>query len=208
MRLVNAEVSFPNASTAFLGWTVSGVFPGVWWIEESGEQRHENEARQRPFPVDPAGRATRVHGDAFSTSAVKALRQTCGAYKMILIALCLWHTRAERTKAMNRKLLWLLTVFLLGSIQLAEAQQSKRVPRIGYLSAGSASSNLPRMEAFRQGLRDLGYIEGKNISVDYRFAEGEYARLPDLAVDLVHLNVNIMLQTPPSPHVQPSKQPK
>jgi ABC-type uncharacterized transport system substrate-binding protein len=49
------------------------------------------------------------------------------------------------------------------------------------------------MEAFRQGLRDLGYIEGKNISVDYRFAEGEYARLPDLAVDLVHLNVNIIV---------------
>jgi putative tryptophan/tyrosine transport system substrate-binding protein len=91
--------------------------------------------------------------------------------------------------ATNRKLLWLLTVFLLGSIQLAEAQQSKRVPRIGYLSAGSASSNFPRMEAFRQGLRDLGYIEGKNISVDYRFAEGEYARLPDL----VHLNVNIIV---------------
>jgi hypothetical protein len=98
MRLVNAEASFPIASTAFLGCTVSGVFPGVWWIEESGEQRHENEARQRPFPVDLAGRETRVHGDAFSTSAVKALRQTCGAYKMILIALCLGHTRRGEDK--------------------------------------------------------------------------------------------------------------
>jgi putative ABC transport system substrate-binding protein len=63
------------------------------------------------------------------------------------------------------------------------------------------------MEAFRQGLRDLGYIEGKKIFVDYRFAEGEYARLPDLAVDLVHLNVNSIVTNTTSPHVQPSKHP-
>jgi ABC-type uncharacterized transport system substrate-binding protein len=93
----------------------------------------------------------------------------------------------------NNIVIWLLGIFFLTTVSLAEAQQPKKVPRIGYLSAGSASSNLPRMEAFRQGLRDLGYIEGKNISIEYRFAEGEYARLPDLAVELVHLNVNVIV---------------
>src|SRR4029077_4145871 len=60
----------------------------------------------------------------------------------------------------------------------AETQQAKKVPRIGYLSATSPSISPARSEAFRQGLRDLGYVEGKNIVIEYRFAEGKLDRLP------------------------------
>ena len=65
---------------------------------------------------------------------------------------------------MNLKLFWLLTAILLVSLPLrAESQQPTKIPRIGYLSGGSLSTLQGRIEAFRQGLRDLGYIEGKNI---------------------------------------------
>src|SRR5205823_11070791 len=69
----------------------------------------------------------------------------------------------------------------------AEAQQSAKVPRIGFLSTASLSSLSPRLEAFRQGLRELGYIEGRNIAIEYRSAEGNVDRLPDLAVELARL---------------------
>jgi putative ABC transport system substrate-binding protein len=75
----------------------------------------------------------------------------------------------------------------------AEAQQPKKVPRIGYLSRSSASGNLPRIEAFRQGLRDLGYIEGQNIVIEYRYAEGKSDRLPNLAADLVSLKIDVIV---------------
>ena len=80
--------------------------------------------------------------------------------------------------AMNRKLLWLLTVIFLASIHLAEAQQPAKVPRIGYVSGtGDPSNPGPYVEALRQGLRDLGYIEGKNIVIEYRGAEGKPDRI-------------------------------
>ena len=63
----------------------------------------------------------------------------------------------------------------------AEAQQQWKVPRIGYLTAASLSSNQARIEAFRQGLSELGYVEGKNIVIEYRFAEGRLDHLPALA---------------------------
>jgi putative ABC transport system substrate-binding protein len=75
----------------------------------------------------------------------------------------------------------------------AEAQQPTRIPRIGYLSSGSGAADLPRAEAFRQGLRDLGYVEGKNIAIDYRRAEGKLNRLPDLAADLVAMKVDVIV---------------
>ena len=79
---------------------------------------------------------------------------------------------------MNRKLLWLLTVIFLASIHLAEAQQPAKVPRIGYVSGtGDPSNPGPYVEALRQGLRDLGYIEGKNIVIEYRGAEGKPDRI-------------------------------
>jgi putative ABC transport system substrate-binding protein len=76
----------------------------------------------------------------------------------------------------------LLTVFLLA---VAEAQQSSKIPRIGFLSATSPSIISTRVAAFRQGLRELGYIEGKNIFVEYRYAEAKLDRLKELAAELL-----------------------
>ena len=73
----------------------------------------------------------------------------------------------------------------------AEAQQPGQVPRVGYISPGSSSDPFRqrRFEAFRQGLRELGYVEGRNVALEPRWAEGQYARYPVLAADLVRLNV-------------------
>jgi ABC-type uncharacterized transport system substrate-binding protein len=95
---------------------------------------------------------------------------------------------------MNRKLLWLLTVIFLASIHLAEAQQPAKVPRIGYVSGtGDPSSPGPYVEALRQGLRDLGYIEGKNIVIEYRGAEGKPDRIPSLVAELVQLKIDVLV---------------
>ena len=75
----------------------------------------------------------------------------------------------------------------------AQAQQLTKVPRIGYLAATSPSINPTRIEAFRQGLLDLGYIEGKNIVIEWRFAEGKPDRLPTLAAELVRLKVDVIV---------------
>jgi ABC-type uncharacterized transport system substrate-binding protein len=94
---------------------------------------------------------------------------------------------------MNKRLPWYLALFLLATVTFAEAQQPKKVRRIGYLSARSSSSESTRIEAFHQVLRELGYVEGKNIIIEYRFAEGKFDRLPDLATELVHLNVEVIV---------------
>jgi len=73
---------------------------------------------------------------------------------------------------MNKKILiFILAVVVLAFVYTAEAQQPKKVPRIGYQSASSSGEN--NEEAFRQGLRELGYVEGKNIVIEWRFAEGK-----------------------------------
>lgn len=84
----------------------------------------------------------------------------------------------------------LLGVFLLTD---AEAQQPGKIPQIGFLSSASVTSSAPSAEAFREGLRGLGYVEGKNIIIEYRYAEGRRERLPGLAADLVRLNVDIIV---------------
>src|SRR5215831_16941113 len=81
----------------------------------------------------------------------------------------------------------------------AGAQQPKKVPRIGYLSGTSSSATLARVEAFRQGLRELGYVEGKNIVIEYRWAQGKADRLPDLAEELVRLKVDVIVSNGPTP---------
>jgi ABC-type uncharacterized transport system substrate-binding protein len=93
----------------------------------------------------------------------------------------------------------LVAVVLLALGVRAEAQQSKKVPRIGFLSTTSASNIANNLEAFRQGLRESGYIEGKNIIIEYRWAEGKLDRLPELAAELVSLGVDIIVTggTPP-----------
>jgi putative tryptophan/tyrosine transport system substrate-binding protein len=67
------------------------------------------------------------------------------------------------------------------------------VPRLGLLIPGSSSAFAPRIEAFRHGLRDLGYVEGRNITIAYRFTEGQDDRLPELVAELIHLKVDIMV---------------
>jgi putative ABC transport system substrate-binding protein len=86
----------------------------------------------------------------------------------------------------------LLTVFLF-TVFSVEAQQPKKVPQIGYLSGIDAATETARAEAIRLALRELGYIEGQNIAIEYRYAEGKLDRLPELAAELVGLNVDIIV---------------
>ena len=87
----------------------------------------------------------------------------------------------------------LCVVALLAVAVIANAQQPKKVPRIGFLVPGSHSGFAARVEAFRHGLRELGYIEGKNIEIEYRWAEGKLDRLPELAAELVRINVDVIV---------------
>jgi putative ABC transport system substrate-binding protein len=82
----------------------------------------------------------------------------------------------------------------------AEAQQPGKVPRVGFLGPRSRLDGAPFVNAFLQGLRELGWVEGQNIAIEYRFAEGRLDRLPDLAAELVRLNVDVILagSTPPA----------
>jgi ABC-type uncharacterized transport system substrate-binding protein len=96
------------------------------------------------------------------------------------------------------KLVWLLTVLLLAPAQLAEAQQPKKIPRIAYLTVASLSSNVARVEAFRQGLRELGYVEGKNIVIEWRSGEGKFERQGELAAEVVHIKVNVIVTSGPT----------
>src|SRR3990172_1825945 len=95
---------------------------------------------------------------------------------------------------MNRKIIiCLLTAALLSTVPFVGAQQPKTVPRIGYLSVLSPSSDSSRIEAFRQGMRELGYVEGQSMAIDSRYAEGKLERLPDLAGGLVRLKVDVIV---------------
>jgi ABC-type uncharacterized transport system substrate-binding protein len=75
----------------------------------------------------------------------------------------------------------------------AEAQQPKKVPRIGYLSSSNPATESTRAEAIRLALRELGYMEGQNIAIEYRYAEGKRDREPQLASELVRLKVDIIV---------------
>ena len=82
---------------------------------------------------------------------------------------------------------------------MAQVQQSAKVPLIVFLSTASPSAASARIEAFRQGLRELGYVEGKNIVIESRFAEGKADRLPDLAAEPVRLKVDVIVTAGPGP---------
>ena len=81
----------------------------------------------------------------------------------------------------------------------AEAQQPTKVPRIGYLAGSALFSVSNRADAFRQGLRELGYVEGKNIVIEWRYAEGKLERVSELAAELVRLKVDIIVTAGPTP---------
>src|SRR6185295_15136258 len=73
------------------------------------------------------------------------------------------------------------------------AQQAANIPKVGFLAGPSVSSQLPRTEAFRQGLREFGYVEGKNIVIEWRYADGKLDRLSALVAELVHLKVHVIV---------------
>jgi putative ABC transport system substrate-binding protein len=87
---------------------------------------------------------------------------------------------------------WLVAL-ALASFRIAEAQQPKKVQRIGFLVDGTPSTHSTRIQAFRQGLRELGYVEEKNIAIEYRYAAGMADRLSDLVTELVSLKVDVIV---------------
>ena len=92
-------------------------------------------------------------------------------------------------------LVYALPALILTAIHIAEAQQSIKIPRIGFLVVPSRSFFADRMESFRQELHSLGYVEGKNILIEYRCAEGKLDRLPELAKELVGVKVDLIVTT-------------
>src|SRR6266508_3833148 len=96
--------------------------------------------------------------------------------------------------AMRKAVLSILFVVVgLAVAVIAEAQQPKKVPRIGFLASASPSIVSDRIDAFRQGLRELGYVEEKNIVIESRYAEGKLDSLPALAAQLVRLKVDVIV---------------
>ena len=93
----------------------------------------------------------------------------------------------------NKVFLFLLAAALLTYLGLAQAQQPKKVPRIGYVSSGDAASDSARAEGIRLALRELGYIEGQNVAFEYRYADGKRGRTPELTAELVRLKVDIIV---------------
>ena len=100
---------------------------------------------------------------------------------------------------MTKKILvWLLVTFFLANVSFAQAQQPGKIPRIGFLSPTSPSAISARVEAFRQGLRELGYVEGKTIVIESRHVVGKLDQLSELAAELVRLKVDVIVTTGPT----------
>ncbi len=95
---------------------------------------------------------------------------------------------------MNKKIIvCVVTTLIFTSIHLAEAQQPKKLPLVGYLVAGDAASNSAPAEGIRLALRERGYIEGQKIAIEYRYTEGKPGRYPELLAELVRLKVDIIV---------------
>jgi putative ABC transport system substrate-binding protein len=113
-----------------------------------------------------------------------------------------WDSTSDNRKSKIENLKWVgfvaIAITFVMCEAVAQAQQPKQVPRIGFLSSLSPAVVSDRMEAFRQGLRELGYVEGKNIVIEWRYAEGKTERLPDLAAELVRLNVDVIVTGGPA----------
>src|SRR5215470_12594584 len=94
-----------------------------------------------------------------------------------------------------------VTMLIFAASLTALGQPTGKVYRIGYLSGGSPTLNARGVEAFRQGLRDFGWVEGQNIVVEYRFAEGRVERLPELAAELVRSKLDVLVAGPTPPAI-------
>src|SRR5437667_6917360 len=90
---------------------------------------------------------------------------------------------------------WLLATVLLTTVSPAEAQQPKKVPRIGYVGSTASEQTTTNTQAFRERLHELGYIEGQNITIEYQYFEGRVERLPELAAELVRLKYDVIVTT-------------
>ena len=102
--------------------------------------------------------------------------------------------RSKQAGMGKKTIVVLLFSLILGSVRFADAQQATKIPRIGYVSGtGNPSDPGPYVEALRQGLRDLGHFDGKNILIEYRGAEGKVDRIPSLVAELVQLNVDVLV---------------
>jgi putative tryptophan/tyrosine transport system substrate-binding protein len=103
-------------------------------------------------------------------------------------------SKIRHPKSKIVSLAFTVAIIILVSTHVAQAQQPKKVPRIGYVSeSGDANNPGPTVDAFRRGLRDLGYIEGKNILVEHRYAGGKLERVPDFVTELVQLKVDVLV---------------
>jgi putative ABC transport system substrate-binding protein len=105
----------------------------------------------------------------------------------------LYSANNRKSKIQNRKFVFVVGALLLALSFPAEAQQAKKVPRIGYLSPGNPASESPRSETIRLALRERGYIEGQNFAIEYRYSQGKVDRAPELAAELVRLKVDIIV---------------
>src|SRR5262245_63824469 len=101
--------------------------------------------------------------------------------------------RSKQASMSIKTILILLVGLALESVHVAEGQQAGKIFRIGYLDNSTAAGIAVFLEAFRQELSKLGWIEGKNITIEYRFAEQKLERLPELAADLVRLKVDLIV---------------
>jgi putative ABC transport system substrate-binding protein len=113
-----------------------------------------------------------------------------------------WDSPSEnrKSKIQNRKLLGIVAhvIALVMCGAMATAQQPKKVPRIGLLTVNPPQAIATRLEAFRRGLRDLGYVEGQNIVIEWRSADGKVERMPELVAELVRLNVDVIVTGGPA----------
>jgi putative tryptophan/tyrosine transport system substrate-binding protein len=105
--------------------------------------------------------------------------------------------RNLKSEILTVAMLFALCALLFALCAPAQAQQSTKMPRIGYLTAASQPGMAPRTDAFRQGLRDLGYVEGKNIVIEWRYAGGKADQIPALVAELIALKVDLIVSAGP-----------
>jgi putative ABC transport system substrate-binding protein len=130
-------------------------------------------------------------------------------YMKKLFRIRLWCSQSDNLKSKIKTPKWMgifaiVLTFVLGVAGVG-AQQSGKIPRIGYLLAGDPTSDSNRFEAIRLALRELGYIDGQNVASEYRYAEGKPDRAPELAIELVRLKVDIILVLGGDPWIQAAK---